>query len=272
LGLLAALSLLPPASAAQEPVYLRDRGEGIATSMFGTYVRPGELLVYPFIEYYSDKNAEYSPEELGYGVPDDFRGKYTATEYLIFLGYGITDWIAVEFEASMINATLEKSNDDPSTMPNKVQESGVGDVEAQVRWRWRKEDENIPELFSYFEVVFPTQENNKKLIGTPDYEYKLGLGAIKGFSWGTLTARAALEYSSEEQKTETGEIAIEYLKRVSDKFRFFTAIEGAQDEWEWIVEGQFFLSPRTFVKINSGFGLTSKATDFAPEIGIMFSF
>ncbi len=58
-----------PATFAQEklPVYLQDRGSGIPTSMFGTYVRPGELLVYPFIEFYMDSDAEYSPDELGYG-------------------------------------------------------------------------------------------------------------------------------------------------------------------------------------------------------------
>jgi hypothetical protein len=33
------------------PTYLEDRGTGIPTSMFGTYVRRGELLVYPFFEY-----------------------------------------------------------------------------------------------------------------------------------------------------------------------------------------------------------------------------
>ena len=34
------------------PVYLRDRGRNvIPTSMFGTYVKPGELLIYPFFEY-----------------------------------------------------------------------------------------------------------------------------------------------------------------------------------------------------------------------------
>ncbi|HEY1306939.1 MAG TPA: hypothetical protein VGF24_25470 [Vicinamibacterales bacterium] len=33
-----------------EPPHLRDRGTGVATSMFGTYVRNGEWLFYPFME------------------------------------------------------------------------------------------------------------------------------------------------------------------------------------------------------------------------------
>ncbi|MGE5860715.1 MAG: hypothetical protein ACM34J_09190, partial [Ignavibacteria bacterium] len=42
-------------SYAQElPEYLKDRGPGIPTSMFGTYIKKGELLLYPFFEYYYD--------------------------------------------------------------------------------------------------------------------------------------------------------------------------------------------------------------------------
>ena len=48
-----------PLSVAEEelPFYLKDRGTGIATSMFGTYVRSGGLLLYPFIEYYRDSTT-----------------------------------------------------------------------------------------------------------------------------------------------------------------------------------------------------------------------
>jgi hypothetical protein len=50
------------------------RGSGQPTSMFGTYIRKGELLIYPFFEYYRDHNFEYKPAELGYGLDRDFRG------------------------------------------------------------------------------------------------------------------------------------------------------------------------------------------------------
>ena len=74
--------------------------------MFGTYVRRGELLVYPFFEYYRDRNLEYKPVQLGYGLDQDFRGKYRASEGLLFTAYGLTDWLAVELEAAVIKATL----------------------------------------------------------------------------------------------------------------------------------------------------------------------
>src|SRR5262245_36003207 len=105
----------PPTSAL--PSYLRDRGEGLPTSMFGTYIRRGEWIVYPFFEYYWDNDYEYKPEELGYAGDTDFRGRFRASEGLLFLGYGLTENLAFELEAAVISATLEKSPDDFSAVP-----------------------------------------------------------------------------------------------------------------------------------------------------------
>lgn len=254
------------------PGYLRDRGTGIATSMFGTYVRPGELLVYPFVEWYYDSDLEYKPSEFGYGLDEDFRGKYTATEGLLFLSYGFSRKLAVELEAAYISATQEKSPSDPTAMPDEVKESGLGDVEGQIRWRWLEETPGRPEWFSYFETVFPLQKD-KDLIGTADWEWKLGVGATRGYRWGTMTIRVAIEYSREEGKFEAGEYAIEYLKRLSPKWRVVGVIEGNQiDEVSLITEVQWHFHPRIFLKVNNGWGLTTNATDMAPEVGIMFSF
>ncbi len=68
-----------------------------------------------------------------------------------------------------------------------------------------------------------------------------------------------------------GEYAVEYLKRISNHFRFFVMIEGSEDEIALIPEIQWHISPHVFLKVNNGFALTSKATDFAPEIGLMIS-
>ena len=264
--------LARPLEAQELPIHLRDRGTGVATSMFGTYVRQGELLVYPFFEYYADSDLEYKPSELGYSGDVDFRGRYRASEGLIFLGYGITRNLAIELEAAVISARLEKSPADPSAMPDEVKESGLGDVESQLRWRWREESERRPELFSYFETVFPLQKN-RKLIGTSAWEFKLGSGVTRGYRWGTMTFRAAVEWSGEERKFEWGEYALEYLKRLSPQWRIVTLIEGNQlDEVELIPEIQWHLHSRAFLKVNTGFGITRNATDFAPEVGLMLSF
>ncbi len=262
-----------PSTTAQEqlPVYLQDRGTGIPTSMFGTYVRPGELLVYPFIEYYMDSDMEYSPDELGHDLDIDYRGKYRATEALIFIGYGLSKHWAIEFEVAIIEASLEKASEDISDLPDKVKESGLGDVEGQIRYRWFGEKEMRPEIFNYFEYVIPTQDEGS-LIGTTDWEFKLGIGAVKGFNWGTITLRTAVEYDKAEDTTEIGEIAVEYLKRINPSWRVFLGIEGEQDEWECIPELQWHFRPNMFLKMNSAFALTSKAEDWAPEIGIMMSF
>jgi hypothetical protein len=249
----------------------RDRGPGIPTSMFGTYIQRGELLVYPFFEYYRDNDAEYSPDELGYGLDADFRGRFRASEALLFLGYGVSDRLAVELEAAVITATQTKAPDDPTTMPSRVKESGLGDVEGQLRWRWNRETARRPEVFSYFETVFPLQKR-KALIGTQDWELKLGTGIVRGFSWGTTTVRAAVEYDAAEGTAALGEYAVEYLKRVSPRLRVLAAIEGSEDEVELITEAQWSVRRNLVVKLNNAFGATSKATDWAPEIGIMFSF
>lgn len=269
-----ALSLLAEIASAQQsdlPPYLRDRGTGLPTSQFGTYVRKGELLVYPFFEYYRDNDAEYKPSELGFGLDQDFRGKYRASEGLLFVGYGLTDWLAVELEGAVIDATLETSPDDPSGVPARIHESGLGDVEGQLRARWARETESRPEIFSFLEAVAPLQKD-KILIGTRDWELILGGGVIKGFSWGTMTLRAEAEYSKEESKLELGEYAVEYLKMLSPAWRLYLAVEGTDDEVELITEAQWHLTDSIFIKLNNAFGLTSKATDWAPEIGIVFSF
>src|SRR5262245_61548351 len=99
------------------PARLRDRGEGVPTSMFGTYIRRGEWIVYPFFEYYWDNDYEYKPAELGYAGDTDFRGRFRASVGLLFLGYGLTENLAFELEAAVISATLEKSPDDFSAVP-----------------------------------------------------------------------------------------------------------------------------------------------------------
>jgi hypothetical protein len=253
------------------PDYLKDRGTGIPTSMFGTYINKGEFIVYPFYEYYYNPDAEYKPKDFGYSLDEDFSGLYKAHEGLLFLGYGITENLALEFEASIITAKQYKADDDTTKMPELIEESGLGDVEAQLRWRWSPETESRPEYFSYFETVFPLQKD-KKIIGTQDWEFKFGTGLVKGFDWGTMTIRAAIEYSAAEEKVDLGEYAIEYLNRVSDLFRFYLGIEGTQDEVEFITDLQFHITDFAFIRINNAFGITPKATDYAPEVGILFHF
>ena len=251
------------------PVYLRDRGTGIPVSMFGTYVRKGQFLFYPFYEYIYDGNMEYEAFDFGFGSKQEFRGRFRAHEGLIFIGYGVSDRLALEFEAGVITAELDKSENDPSPLPATLEESGISDVEGQIRWRWNFESAKTPEFFNYFEYVLPTGKKNS-LIGTSDWELKLGGGLIKGFSWGTITFRVTVDYTAAEKKIEAGEYALEYLKRVSNRFRVFVMLEGSEDELELIPEIQWHINRNMFLKANSGLGVTSKATDFAPEVGIMF--
>jgi hypothetical protein len=253
------------------PPYL-DRGRGIATSMFGEYVAAGEFVFYPFYEFTQANEFEYKPSEMGFGVDQDFRGKFREHEANSFFAYGLTDRILIEFESAYFSSvTLRKSPDDPSTMPPVLKESGFGDTQAEIRYRVAHETFVRPEVFSYLEVDFPFQRR-RRLLGTQGWEYKFGAGAIKGFSFGTFTLRVAGESTQEDRRIAFGEYALEYLKRFSPKFRFYTGVEGDQDEVEYIIEGQIWLTRAIHLKLNSAFGLTSKAPDFAPEVGVFFSF
>jgi hypothetical protein len=79
-----AMFVAPAALAQGRAPYLADRGTGIPTSMFGDYVRSGELKVYPFYEYTSG-NLEYKPAELGFGLDQDFRGQFREHEAMFFV-------------------------------------------------------------------------------------------------------------------------------------------------------------------------------------------
>ena len=258
----------------QEAPWLADRGPGIPTSLFGTYITKGEFLVYPFYEYTRNTSEEYMPSELGanWSEPGEYLGTLVEHEYLLFLAYGISDRVHIELEGALYtNGTFDTAPDDPSNLPARIEESGLGDVESQLRWRWNRESAKKPEFYSFFEVVFPLQRDNV-VIGTQDWEFAGGFGVIKGLAWGTVSGRVALKYDKEDGQVEPGEFAFEYLKRVSPKWRMVGSLEGEDDEVSVIGEAQWFVSRRAFFKFNCGFGVTDKAPDIAPEIGIMLSF
>jgi len=260
-----------PSAGAAQAAFLSDRGPGIATSLFGTYVRKGEWLVYAFYEYSKNSDFEYTPEDLNLVGDQEFFGSLKEHEHLLFLSYGLSDRLAVELEGSLsTRSTLDRPAADTSGGPSHLSESGLGDVQAELRWRWKDETARRPEMFSYFEVGFPLQKD-KVLIGTSDWEYILGFGLIKGHRWGTLTGRLSVIYDRDDGAVESGEFAVEYLKRLSHVWRFVGAIEGESDEVEVIAEAQARLHPHVLLKLNSGFGVTSKAADFAPEVGFLFS-
>jgi len=120
---------------------------------------------------------------------EDFLGKTTEHEYLILLAYGISDRLEVEFETAVhTKINFDKASDDPSSVPSRIEESGLGDVDMHARWRWTEETEDRPEMFSFVEVTPPFQKN-KLLIGTQDWEANLGFGVVRGYQWGTITGR-----------------------------------------------------------------------------------
>lgn len=253
------------------PAYLRDRGAGVASSMFGTYISKGDLIVYPYWEYYLDSNREYKPQELGYGVNEDFRGRYRESEYLFFVAYGLTDFLAVQTELAAAEASLRKSPADPSGLPSAIDESGLTSFETQLRWRWGHETERRPEFWGYLDVVYPINRR-KLIIGSDGWDMEWGAGLTRGFKWGTVTARASVLYeSASSTHFDLGEYGIEYLKRLSPSWRLFGAVQGAGNEVSLITEAQWHITPQVFIRFSQEIGLTSRATDWEPQLGILFT-
>ena len=270
--LLAAAAARAQDDPAADPAYLADRGSGIPMSQFGTFVEPGERLLYLFYEYTRTPNFEYHPSELGAEGGEDFLGKLTENEGLLYFAYGISDRLAVEVEGALYaKTTFDKAPDDPSALPSRFSESGLGDVEGQVRWRWRPESEEHAELYSYLEIVLPLQKD-KHLIGTQHWEGALGLGFLRGHAWGTIGGQVALAWDGEDSRLELGEYSFQYLKRLSPRWRVVALVEGESQEVSLIGEAQLTLSEHALLKLNCGFGLTQQAPDIAPEVGLMIRF
>lgn len=254
------------------PEFLRDRGEGIPTSQFGTYIESGQWILYPFYEYSINREEEYHPSELGFVGEQDYLGKVREHEAVLFIGYAFNEQWAVEFETEIyVSSEFDRSPLDTSGVPLHLEESGFAGAEAQLRYMWGRESVRRPALYSFFEVEFPFQDT-KVLIGAQDVEYAIGTGFIKGYSWGTLNGRVSVAYDGGEGQVELGEYALEYLKKLNDTWRVVATLEGEDDDLSFIGEVQLRLSSKAFLKLNSGFGITEKAPDFAPEIGVLFTF
>jgi hypothetical protein len=270
-ALLGAMSGEIQAQEAGLPRYLEDRGPGIETSLFGTYVRRREVLVYSFFEYAWDHNKEYNPAEFGFPLEQDFRGRSWSTAEQVFLAYGATDWLAIEFEMAHLSATLQKSPADP-VLPRQISEKALTDFEAQVRARVRRETSRGPEVLVFGDATFPSNRS-KLLVGDKDWDLRPGVIVAKGFSWGTLSGKIMGEWNREESHPILGELALEYLKRLSPSFRLFLAIEGgeggAPDEADFIAGVQWQVIRGLLLKLDNAVGLQSKSADWVPQFGVM---
>ncbi len=271
---LVGISLPEPAACQTSLEQYRDTGRGIQTSAFGTYVHRGELLVYPFFSRTIDHNREYQPDMFGVGGDVDFRGKFSSNETGVMVSYGWTNWLALEFTTAYMTASLEKDPNDNYPTPAKTKETGLGDAEGQIRVRCLKEKARLPELFAYLEVTAPTQRS-AVLIGDSKWDVKPGFGFARSFSWGTLTMRTTGEYNQSESKPDFGETSIEYLRRFSRSLQTFVGIEGGEggplDEWHVVSDLQWRLSKLVSLKVDNTVGISSKANDWEPQVGLLFT-
>ncbi len=272
----AALATGAPWAKAQgsgQPDYLRDRGDAIRTSMLATYIKPKEFIFYPFYEYTKTSNYEYKASDLGFVGDVDYLGKKVDQEYLVFLSYAWNDSWMFEFESALhAKAKFTKAADDPvAAVPREIRESGLGDTEVQVRWRYAKETETRPEITFMSQAEFPLQRK-KKILGTQAWGFGVGVILTKGYSFGTMSLRGQINHDRGDRETKFGEYAIDYLKKLSPQWTVALTLEGEESELSVIGELQYALSSNATLKLNLGQGLTKKDRQTAPEIGVLFRF
>src|SRR4030067_1513715 len=99
------------------PAYLSDRGDGIPTSLFGTYIREKEFLFYPFYEYTRTPKFEYEPNELGFTGDGEYVGKLVGHAALVFFSYAFNDSLAIELESAVYSSVhFTKDSHDNTTV------------------------------------------------------------------------------------------------------------------------------------------------------------
>jgi hypothetical protein len=254
--------------------FLRDRGPGMQTSLNATYLAEKEFLFYPFYEYNFVVNEEYIPMDLGYDVDQAYEAKSSSHEALLYLGYGISDWLIAEAEVAFINFTQQKSSSDNSTMPSPYKESGIENIDFQLRWRYWKETSKKPELFSNFVLAVPSAGSNK-IIGLTGYDFKFASGLIKGFRFGTMIVSSSFQYNTYDSQFDFLGLDIEYVKRLNDKFRVYVGFDGLPipDAFAVSTNLQIFPKPWMFIRLGNSFGIGSSGLiDFNQEIGVAIYF
>ncbi|HZF25745.1 MAG TPA: hypothetical protein VEZ88_05750 [Steroidobacteraceae bacterium] len=255
------------------PHYLQDRRGGVPTSLASTYVREGELLLSLQFLYNRDNEFEYDPNEFGFTSPGEFKGNYWDSSADVLVAFGLSNDLVLELEAAATRASLKKADEDLSGMPNELKESGLGDVRTRLDWRVLEETEHRPEVFTYVGALIP-HDKSKQLIGTGDWLGIAGAGVVRGYDWGTMTFRMGVEYDfGSASEIDWGEVAVEYLKRLSPIMTVYGAVAVLEgDEYSLVGELQWHLSPNVVLKLNSGVGLTSHGMDWSPKIGVLFNF
>lgn len=261
--------VVPPTLSAQG-----DRGNGIRTSMVETYVEPHQLLIYPFGAYTWDHNFEYQPEIFGFGSDEDFRGQFKSTEAALFLAYGVTDWLALELEGSLITADFEKSPADTFGTPATVHETGLSDIAGSLRFRVSPERGSRPEFFGSVELL-PPQHGQQELIGDPQWNVKTEIGAVRQYHWGTMTFRTTIEYNRGDKHWDLGETSLEYLRRLSPAWRVLLGIEGGEggalDDYGFVAAAHWRIAGALDLKFVNTVGFMQKSTDWEAQVGLMWT-
>jgi hypothetical protein len=247
--------------------------------MRGIWVRRGEWVGAVSLARLENTGYQYSASELGAVVqPDpDYLGELEFSGGDLYLGYGLTESLALGFQASSGRATFRTAADDVSPLPAEIRETGLGELRTELTWRFLEERGRRPELFLFAAVAVP-HDSDKVLLGTPDWRLLPGIGLFRAFSWGTLAARGALEYDAgSESEADFGEWSLEAQRRTSRAWWVSAGVGGQiggannLDEAWLLADLVWRPTPRLAVRFHNRVGVTDQSSGWSPAVGIVVS-
>ena len=205
----------------------------------------------------------------------DFLGKYESSGGILFLGYGISESVALGLKVTGGTTKLTKASGDLSAMPAEMKESGIDKIEPELTWRFLSESVNRPELYAFVSAQIPHNRDNN-LVGTQDWVVLPGIGLNRGFSWATLSARMNFEYDAASESTiDFGKWTVLGQRRFSDAWWLSAGLEGQvgggnnfDEAWQNTTV-MWSATPHVAVRFDSRIGLTEQTKGWTGEIGIV---
>jgi hypothetical protein len=232
----------------------------------------GQLTAYPSFRRFENRGFDYSPDEFGFPLEEDFKGDYRASQGALFISYGLSADLSVGVRATVANARFRKASSDHSGLAGETTESGLEELSAEVAWRFSGNDGGPTELFLLTQILAP-HDGDKLFLGQDGVMILPRLALIRTLSWGLLDGRLGLEYDSgSETPFDVGRWSLHALGGLTGSLDlgggFEGQIGGANNFDEvWLTTYlQWSARPNLMLRVSSDFGVTALTRGWSPQI------
>jgi len=259
------------AEAQESPV--SHRLPGLPTTIPGLYLSEGTAIADLAAGRFQNLGFEYSPEEFGFSLEQDFQGEYRASQARFFLGIGLTPNLAIAFRASAADARFNKDASDSSALPEETKESGLEALSAELVWRFLGTDGGETEFFLLTQFVIP-HDGDKLLLAQDGLAVLPQIGVIRAFPWAVIEGRLGLEYDAgSETPFDVGRWNVQLLRELVPTLRIGVGLDGQIggannfDEVWFVSHLQWAMSSNVILRASSDLGLTALTKGWSPQLG-----